>query len=101
MLFNFFFHFSFALKNIISLFQLLDTNTFLFQNTGYRGPTAAEPRRNFEYIGQGVKSSTYSDRNVRRIGYSRNALPGKVSYFYASSLLPFLSIVKLIFFLGV
>lgn len=45
------------------------------ENTGFRGSTAAEPRRNFEYVGQGMKFSTYSDRNVRRIGYNRNGLP--------------------------
>ncbi|KAA8541651.1 hypothetical protein F0562_022803 [Nyssa sinensis] len=43
------------------------------ENTGYNG--SAEPRKYSEHVGQGMKfNSAYADRNVRRGGYSRNAL---------------------------
>ncbi|XP_059640093.1 uncharacterized protein LOC132282435 isoform X2 [Cornus florida] len=44
------------------------------ESTGYKAST--EPRKYSENVGQGMKTTTYSDRNVRRGGYSRNALPG-------------------------
>ncbi|XP_062087778.1 GBF-interacting protein 1-like isoform X2 [Humulus lupulus] len=44
------------------------------ESVGYEGST--EPRRHSELVGQEVKASTHSDRNSRRGGYSRNALPG-------------------------
>ncbi|XP_030490737.2 GBF-interacting protein 1-like [Cannabis sativa] len=44
------------------------------ESVGYEGST--EPRRHSEPVGQEVKANTHSDRNSRRGGYSRNALPG-------------------------
>uniref|UniRef100_A0A5B7APQ9 GBF-interacting protein 1 N-terminal domain-containing protein n=1 Tax=Davidia involucrata TaxID=16924 RepID=A0A5B7APQ9_DAVIN len=42
------------------------------ESTVYNG--SAEPRKYSEHVGQGMKfNNTYSDRNVRRGGYSRNA----------------------------
>ncbi|KAF5466398.1 hypothetical protein F2P56_016324 [Juglans regia] len=37
-----------------------------------------DPRRNSENVGQEMKFSTHSHRNVRRGGYSRNVLPGNL-----------------------
>lgn len=44
------------------------------ENTGYKG--SVDPRRHPEDVGQGVKFHTFSDRNVRRGGYTRNVVPG-------------------------
>ncbi|KAL3528596.1 hypothetical protein ACH5RR_007918 [Cinchona calisaya] len=46
------------------------------ENPGYKSSAAAEPERNAEYVGQAVKSYTYSDRNVRRPPYTRNISSG-------------------------
>ncbi|KAL3511638.1 hypothetical protein ACH5RR_024355 [Cinchona calisaya] len=46
------------------------------ENPGYRSSTAAEPKKNSEYVGQAVKSNMYPDGNVRRIGYARNTSSG-------------------------
>ncbi|KAJ4958674.1 hypothetical protein NE237_025785 [Protea cynaroides] len=43
------------------------------ENTGYSN--AAEPRRHTDHFGQGIKSQTFSDRNIRRGGYARNSGP--------------------------
>ncbi|CAK9150136.1 unnamed protein product [Ilex paraguariensis] len=48
------------------------------ENTMYKGSNAAEPRKYIDHFVQRMKSSTYSDRNVRSGGYSRNGLPGNV-----------------------
>lgn len=37
-----------------------------------------DPRRHPEDVGQGVKFHTFSDRNVRRGGYTRNVVPGNL-----------------------
>lgn len=40
-----------------------------------------DPRRNSEIVAQGVKVNTHSDRNLRKGGYARNALPGNSDNF--------------------
>ncbi|KAF8393561.1 hypothetical protein HHK36_021805 [Tetracentron sinense] len=42
------------------------------ENTGYKG--SMEQSKHTEHIGQGVKSHAFSDRNVQKRGYGRNAL---------------------------
>lgn len=37
---------------------------------------SVEPRRHFESAGQGPKSNTSADRNVRRGGYARSGVTG-------------------------
>ncbi|KAK9281644.1 hypothetical protein L1049_004547 [Liquidambar formosana] len=43
------------------------------ESTGYKG--SADPRKHTENVGQGMKFHMFSDRNVRRGGYTRNSLP--------------------------
>ncbi|XP_059456437.1 GBF-interacting protein 1-like [Corylus avellana] len=45
------------------------------ENTGHMGSAVA--RRHSENVGQGIKFHTFSDRNVRRGGYTRNASHGE------------------------
>ncbi|XP_043704506.1 GBF-interacting protein 1-like isoform X2 [Telopea speciosissima] len=44
------------------------------ENTGYRN--SSEPRRQTDHVGQGIKSQSFSDRNIRRGGYAGNSVPG-------------------------
>lgn len=44
--------------------------------TGYKGSAGIEPRKQMGLVGQGVRSNINTDNNVRRGGYSRNALSG-------------------------
>ncbi|KAG2728715.1 hypothetical protein I3760_01G217500 [Carya illinoinensis] len=43
------------------------------ESTGYKD--SVDPHRHFENVGQEIKFSTHSHRNVRRGGYTRNVLP--------------------------
>jgi len=56
------------------------------QNVGNNG--SADSRRPSENnSGQGVKSHTPSERNVRRTNYSRNTLPGNMSVLRVKSVM--------------
>ncbi|XP_042484584.1 GBF-interacting protein 1-like isoform X2 [Macadamia integrifolia] len=44
------------------------------ENTGYRN--SFEPRRHADHAGQGIKSQSFPDRNIRRGVYAWNPVPG-------------------------
>lgn len=50
----------------------------MHQNMSYK--SLEEPRKNSEIFGKKMRIRTYADRNARRRGYNRNALPGNARF---------------------
>lgn len=50
----------------------------MHQNMSYK--SLEEPRKNSEIFGKTMRIRTYADRNARRRGYNRNALPGNARF---------------------
>lgn len=50
----------------------------MHQNMSYK--SLEEPRKNSEIFGKTMRIRTYADRNTRRRGYNRNALPGNARF---------------------